>query len=260
MGNATFLNLKLNADEWKWNWYGTFFHPAAERFFWSQGCFCGAGLSCSSSPVQAAGGIWSMVMREMEFASCLQFALSFLLRSDCFVCLFSILVAGNSYGETDYRILGCVSVRSSLYLSQILWLRRWWILDLSFQNSLSARQRSHYFNILDIYYFLTFTVVQAASWRWWEGKSVTENTLPEIPKENHNPIILNNLLESALKKRALWVRVFSDSFPCIRRAFTETANESRIRLEKWGMRERLVFTFLRKKKKGTTLSPNLINN
>lgn len=88
----------------------------------------------------AAGGIWSMLMREMEFEICLQFTLSFLLRSDCFVCLFSILVAGNSYGQRDYRGLGYISVRSSLYLSHIMWLRRRCILVLRFQNSLSARQ------------------------------------------------------------------------------------------------------------------------
>lgn len=79
-------------------------------------------------------------MREMEFEICLQITLSFLPRSDCFVCLFSILVAGNSYGEMDYRIWGCVSVHSSLYLSYILWLHRRYILDLSLQNNLSARQ------------------------------------------------------------------------------------------------------------------------
>jgi len=81
-----------------------------------------------------------MLMREMEFEICLQFTLSFLLRSDCFVCLFLILVVGNSYGQTDYRILGYISVQSSLYLSHILWLHRRCILDFSFQNSLSAWQ------------------------------------------------------------------------------------------------------------------------
>lgn len=176
MGNETFLNLKLNNDEWKWNWYGTFFHPAAGIysfffFFWVPRVFLQSQRWLGSpAPLwRAAEGILSMLMREMEFEVCLQFTLSFLLRSDCFVYLFLIPVAGNSYGQTAYRILGYISIRSSLYLSHILWLHRRCILDLSFQNSLSARQWSHNFNILDIYYLLTFTVVLPASWRWWEG-------------------------------------------------------------------------------------------
>lgn len=156
-------------------------------FFWSQGWFCRAsslaGLS-RSSPARAAEGILSMLMREKEFEICLQFTLSFWLRSDCFVCLFLILAAGNSYGEMDYRILGYISGRSSLYLCHSLWLHRRCILGLSFQNSLSARQWCHHFNILDIYYLLTFTVVQPASWRGWEGIDVSGMLCLKYQKKN----------------------------------------------------------------------------
>lgn len=155
-------------------------------FFWSQGCFCRAsslaGLS-RSPPAWAAEGILSMLMREMDFEICLQFTLSFLLRSDCFVCLFLILVAGNSYGQTDYRILGYISVRSSLYLSHILWLHRRCILDLSFQNSLSARQWSHHFNILDVYFFAKLHSCPTSFLKMVGGHGCFRNALPEIPKE-----------------------------------------------------------------------------
>lgn len=125
MGNETFLNLKLNNDEWKWNGYGTFFYPTAEGFCGPKGVFAElAGLSPLLLSAWAAGGIWSMLIREMEFHICLQFTLSFLPRSDCFVCLFFILVAGNNYGEMDYRIWRHSSGQSSLYLSHVLWLCR----------------------------------------------------------------------------------------------------------------------------------------
>lgn len=108
-------------------------------FFGPKGVFAElallAGLFRSSPAARAAEGILSMLMREMEFEICLQFTLSFLLRSDCFVCLFLILVAGNSYGQMDYRILGYISAWSSLYLSHSLWLRRRCISDLNFQSS-----------------------------------------------------------------------------------------------------------------------------
>lgn len=152
----------------------------------SQNCL--AGLSALLLSARAAGGILSMLMREMEFQICLQFTLPFLPRSDCFVCLFFILVAGNNYGEMDYRLWRHISVWSSLYLSHVLWLCRRCSWNLSLQNNLSARQWSHYFNILDIYDLLTFPVVQPSSWRHFR------NALPEIPKEIYNPVILNNLL------------------------------------------------------------------
>lgn len=63
-----------------------------------------SGCARRSSPERAAEGISSMLMREREFQICLQFTLSFLRRSRRFVCLLSILMTGNSYGQMDYRI------------------------------------------------------------------------------------------------------------------------------------------------------------
>lgn len=139
LGNETFLNLKLNNAQWKWNGYGTFFHPIAEVGFGPKGVFVGCALPLPSSTscrghlehVDEGDGIWDVFAVHFVF---------FLLRSDCFVCLFLIPVAGNSYGEMGYRISGYISVQLSLYLSHILWLCRRCILYLSFQNSLAARQ------------------------------------------------------------------------------------------------------------------------
>lgn len=73
MGNETFLNLKLNNDEWKLNGYGTFFHPTAEGFCGPKGVFAelAGQAQLHSSQHGLLGGIWSMLMREMEFQICL---------------------------------------------------------------------------------------------------------------------------------------------------------------------------------------------
>lgn len=110
--------LKLGAQQWwmemKWIWH--FVSCPCWGVLGSQGCFCRAGLLSE----QAAGGMRNMLVREMEFQICLQFTLSFLLRSDCFVCLFFILVAGNNDGEMDDRIWRHICGQSSLYLSHVL--------------------------------------------------------------------------------------------------------------------------------------------
>lgn len=119
---------------------GTLFHPTAEGFCGPRGVF--AELAGRGSQ-WAAGGIWSMLMREREFQVCLQFTLSFPPRSDCFVCLFVLHPGGwekKNDGEMDYRIWRHISVWSSFYLSHILWPCRGCSWKLSSQNSLSAMQ------------------------------------------------------------------------------------------------------------------------
>lgn len=58
IGNKTFLNLGLNNDEWKWNGYGTLFHPPAEGFWGPKGVFAELGSS-QHRLLGACGACWS---------------------------------------------------------------------------------------------------------------------------------------------------------------------------------------------------------
>jgi len=216
----------------------------------SQGCVCRDSAGCAHySPKQAAEGFLSMLMRERKHWSCLQFNLSFLLRSDCFVCLVLILMTGNSYGQMDYRISGYISVQPSLYLGHIFWLSWLCILDLSFQNSLSARQWSHYFNILDIYCLHTVPVVHTASWRWWESMDASGMFFLKHQKEITILSFWITPYINAFKIEPLCFWFFSsDVFLCIRKDFRVIVNESRISPVKQGRNGRLVVTFLYLKK------------
>lgn len=82
---------------------GTLFHPTAEGFCGPRGVF--AELAGRGSQ-WAAGGIWSMLMREREFQVCLQFTLSFPPRSDCFVCLFVLHPGGWEKKMMEKWIIG----------------------------------------------------------------------------------------------------------------------------------------------------------
>lgn len=188
MGEETSLNSQLSDGEWKWNGYGTAFHPSAVGvFLWSRGCFCRAGCLLG-----ALGACWwgRGNFRFVCSSLCL-----FLPRSSCFVCLFVLRSGGwgkKMMEKWIYRVWRHISVWPSFNLSHVPWLWRRCSWNLSFQNSLSARQWAHYFNILDIYGLLTFPVVWVSSWRYFR------NALPGIPKEMYNPVILNILLLKGL--------------------------------------------------------------
>lgn len=178
-GKETSPNWQLSDDEWKWNGYGTPFHPSAEGFLWSRGCFCRAGCWGHLEYVDEGEGISDLFAVHAVFSYPGQVAF--------FVCLFFILVAGKKYdGEMslqDLEVYFCVVILLAQPCPVAVEEPR----NLSVQNSLSATQWAHYFNILDIYDLLTFPVVQLPSWRYFR------NALPGIPKEMYSPVILNNV-------------------------------------------------------------------
>lgn len=110
------------------------------------------------------------------------------------------------------------------------------ILDFSLQNTLSARQWSHYFNILDIYYLLTFTVVQPASWRWWEGMAVSGTFCLKYQKKT---VLSFWIISCILFERVsmlfsflflyFFFLFFPEMFLCVRSDFARIMNERKSR-------------------------------
>lgn len=216
MGNETFLNSTLNNDEWKWNWYGTFFHPAVEIsffFFWSQGCFLQSslvGLS-RSSPARLPRAFWACWWGRWNLRFvCSSLYLFYRGQIALFVCsrFWWLEIV------TDKRIIGFwgmflyghpfMSVLSSGCAGDVSWFFVF--------KTVSARQWSHYFNILDIYYLLTFTVIQPTSQRVVGGHGCLGNALHEILKQKCNPIILNSLLKKALRVCLVFLPVYQEGF------------------------------------------------